>query len=523
MSQPTHSLYDEVLYPSGLYSQTHPDRLATVATLFGMSPAPVEHCRVLELGCNDGANLIAMAYALPDSRFVGIDSAEKPIAAGRALVEELGLNNIILRPLDLLETPPDLGRFDYIIAHGLYSWVPETVRDKLLAVCGAHLSDNGVAYISYNVYPGCHFRDLTRGMMRYHVAKFSEPEEKILQARALLKFLVESKKELEPYHQILQRELDRSLSRSDAALFHDDLNAINHPVYFHEFIEHAARHGLQYLSEATLRAMPVNSYRPYVIEQLNKLDPADVITREQYNDFLMGRTFRQTLLCRKEIPLYQTHPAERLYTLRFAADLRPVSADPKPCSEAAEVFKGPGGAEIETNQPLVKIALAHLAAIWPQSIVFDDLISLVQSELGTAMGAQEEAKRQLAEALLQAHLAGHIELHAHRASFVTNVTERPLASALARLQLRKGIAISTLRHQSIKIEGTLSRNLLLRLDGTRDRSTLLNDLAALVKSGEASVPGDDGPIHNLDPALEQLSEGLEKNLSELARLGLLIA
>lgn len=522
MSQPAQSLYDEVLYPSGLYSQTHPDRLATVATMFGMSPAAVDRCRVLELGCNDGTNLIAMAYALPESRFVGIDLAARPIETGRALVTELGLNNIDLRQLDLLQTPPDLGRFDYLIAHGLYSWVPEAVRDKLLAVCGAHLSDNGVAYISYNVYPGCYFRDLTRGMMRYHVAKFSDSEQKILQARALLKFLVEAKKELQPYHEILQRELDRSLSRSDAALFHDDLNAINHPVYFHEFTEHTERHGLQYLSEATLRAMPVSAYRPDVVEQLKKLDPADVVTREQYNDFLMGRTFRQTLLCRKELSLRRSDPAGQLYGLRFAADLRPVSPAPELVSETVEAFKGPRAFEIETNQPLVKMALAHLGAMWPQFVTFEDLMRLVQNESHDIAG-HENVRQKLAEALLQAHLRGSIEIHAYCPRFVTTVTERPLASALARLQLQKGMPISTLRHQTVKIEGALSRNLLLLLDGTRDRSALLKELATMVKSGTAAIPGDGGPIHDLELALQELSQGLEKNLNELARLGLLIA
>jgi methyltransferase-like protein len=260
------------------------------------------------------------------------------------------------------------------------------------------------------------------------------------------------------------------------------------------------------------------------MEQLNKIDPADVITREQYNDFLMGRTFRQTLLCRKEISLHQLRPSERLYGLRFAGDLRPASAAPDLRSEAAELFKGPAGAEIETNRPPVKAALALLGAVWPQSIAFDDLINSVQKELGKeGSAAQEDTRRQLAEALLQAHLAGHIEIHAHRAPLAATIGERPTASALARLQLRKGLALSTLRHQSIHVEGALSRHLVLLLDGTRDRSALLSDLASLVKSGAAAVVVNGATIDDLDSALAQLSDGLEKHLIELARLGLLIA
>ena len=134
MPEPMQTLYDDVLYPSAPYPQTHPDRLATLATLFGMQPAPVERCRVLELGCNDGSNLIAMAYSLPQSQFVGIDLAERPIAKGQATIEALEIKNLTLHRLDLRHTPADLGRFDFIIAHGLYSWVLSNVASKATGI-----------------------------------------------------------------------------------------------------------------------------------------------------------------------------------------------------------------------------------------------------------------------------------------------------------------------------------------------------------------------------------------------------
>ena len=140
--------YDEVAYPTFPISFTHPDRLATVATHFGMRPAPVERCRVLELGCSNGANLLSMAVTLPESEFVGVDSAGIPIARGKAMVEALGLKNIALRHLDLLEMAPDYGKFDYIIVHGIYSWVPSAVRDQILAICKASMQPQGIAYVS---------------------------------------------------------------------------------------------------------------------------------------------------------------------------------------------------------------------------------------------------------------------------------------------------------------------------------------------------------------------------------------
>ena len=122
--------------------------------LLGMQPAPVGKCRVLELGCGDGANLLPMAYLLPDSRFYGIDLAAKPIAQGVAHAAELGVSNLRLEAMDIMDFPADAGEFDYIIVHGIYSWVPEFVREKILAICAAHLAPQGIAYVSYKTYPG---------------------------------------------------------------------------------------------------------------------------------------------------------------------------------------------------------------------------------------------------------------------------------------------------------------------------------------------------------------------------------
>jgi cyclopropane fatty-acyl-phospholipid synthase-like methyltransferase len=141
---------DTVPYPTGSYSQTHPDRLATVATLLGLRPAPPGRCRVLEIGCGNGGNLIPMAYAMPESTFTGIDLAATPIAQGKALVEQVGLKNITLLQQDLTTYAPEREAFDYVIAHGVYAWVAPPVQDRLLAVCRAALAPQGVAFVSYN-------------------------------------------------------------------------------------------------------------------------------------------------------------------------------------------------------------------------------------------------------------------------------------------------------------------------------------------------------------------------------------
>src|SRR5262249_14504487 len=146
--------YDEVPYDSLPFAESHPDTLATVATLLGMTPAPVTRCRVLELGCAGGGNLIPMAWALPESHFLGIDLSQRQIADGHQAVAAMDLANIELRHASIMDVDSSFGAFDYILAHGVYSWVPAEVQEKTLEICRRNLASQGVAYISFNSYPG---------------------------------------------------------------------------------------------------------------------------------------------------------------------------------------------------------------------------------------------------------------------------------------------------------------------------------------------------------------------------------
>jgi SAM-dependent methyltransferase len=263
--------YDDVRYPTYPRIETHPDRLAAVATLAGLTPAPVTRCRVLEIGCGDGGNLIPMAYFLPESSFLGVDLAETAIAAGNELVRELKLRNVELRHADLRDIDGAAGPFDYILAHGLYSWLPPDIRERLMALCAGLLAPNGVAYISYNTWPGRHERHILREILLYHLRGVKSPRRKVREARFLLGAI----------HTPAALAMRAG---SDDLLFHDDLAPVNDPVWFRDFAAHAARHGLQYVGEAGPGPRDVSR-------------DVDV---EQYADFVRMRAFRQSLLCRAD-------------------------------------------------------------------------------------------------------------------------------------------------------------------------------------------------------------------------------
>ena len=100
--------YDELPYSSHPLAAGHPENLACKALLHGLRPAAVENCRLLELGCSTGGNLIPLGELLPNAEFVGLDHAARQIARGRAIVESLGLSNVDLRTLSFEEVDEKL-------------------------------------------------------------------------------------------------------------------------------------------------------------------------------------------------------------------------------------------------------------------------------------------------------------------------------------------------------------------------------------------------------------------------------
>lgn len=518
--------YDEVLYTGYPYNQTHPDRLATLATLHGLEPASVESCRVLELGCGDGGNIIPMAMGLPSSRFVGVDLSERAVEKGEAIIRELGLSNISLLKLDVSSISESMGAFDYIIAHGLYSWVPRGVQEKILAICKASLAPQGVAYVSYNTYPGSHLRNMTREMMLFHARHLREPERRVARARALVEFLSGAQRDSEMYGLLLQNEGERMSRLSDHMLYHDDLAEVNSPVYFHEFMERASEHGLQYLSEADFFEVEDGSLAPQLNELLRSSGGDDIVTREQYMDFIKCRKFRQTLLVHSGLAIDRSKRPDRAASFYVASAVLPVSREPSLNSQAVEQFRSEKGASITTDHPLVKSALLELGRAWPGAVRFNALLAAARARLTSGAvyedgGASEEALV-LGQLLIKTYAAAVVEFHVHAPALALKLSERPIASPLARLQARIGPLVTTLLHTSVRIGDETGRYLLTLLDGTRDRAALLEELVARAESTGPRTDQEGGPSGGGEGARDFLDRNLDENLRRLARLALLV-
>ncbi|MGZ4250608.1 MAG: methyltransferase regulatory domain-containing protein [Solirubrobacteraceae bacterium] len=469
MPAPAHGgalAYEAVDYPGYAYPATHPARLQVLGRLFGLTPASAGHARVLELGCGDGVNALAIAQSLPYARVVGIDAAPGPIGRGAALAREATLDNVQLRVTDLADVDEleTLGPFDYIIAHGVYSWISPRLRGSLLECCQRCLAPHGIAFVSYNAYPGSYLRDMARDILEFHLHGITEPTDRIAHARDLMEAIT-SIETPSPYALVLRQHLQRMLGTSDALLYHDDLAPVSTPFYFHEFIEHADAHGLQFLSEAELSDSQLRDV-PQRVAALMHTVGDDVVIREQYLDFFRNRMFRQTLLVHASAPVRRAIDDSLVGEMHIASSAH-VEGDR---------FVSPGGASLTTADPWVSAAMHELIDRWPANMPFDDLARSCAARLAPEPVSPDREGR-LHEALLEAYLGQVVQLYGCALPVAACSSSHPVASPLPRVQARAGLpALSTLIGGNCVLEHELDRRLLGLLDGTRDADALSCEL-----------------------------------------------
>jgi hypothetical protein len=324
------------------------------------------------------------------------------------------LTNVELRALDLVDIGEEFGRFDYILCHGVYSWVPAEVRDRILAISSANLMPQGIAYVSYNCYPGWHARAAAREMMWYRAVRFDNPRDRVREAREFLRFLAGSVREPQAcLGRILAEEADLLDRLPDDYVFHEHLDEVNHPVYFHEFVDHAAAHGLQYLWESYVGELD-GDLPPEVIGTVHEL-AAGMVEQQQYIDFLIARRFRSSLLCHQGIALDRSIRPERMTRFQVVGIARPCSASPDIGSTSSEVFQTSEEASMTTNHPVFKAALTCLAEHAPAALSFSELCAAIRDRMAATVIAQPVPDARVpsfvAHLLRRGALGGVVELH----------------------------------------------------------------------------------------------------------------
>lgn len=492
--------YDTVPYPSYTFPQTHPGRLSTIAAFHGLESARPDKCRYLELGCGDGTNILSIAYSFPHSAFFGIDLSAVHINAANDSANGLKLSNAELICDDVMNFTRDrFGEFDFIVAHGLFSWVPGVVRERLLAIYNDCLAPNGVGYISFNAYPGCHIREMAWDMMRFHASNFREPLEQVKEGKNILKAVESMTSGDDLYRMLIANEARQIEHRSPENVYHDDFSGMNQPFYFHEFAGQLAEHGLQFLSEAEPQSLSLGNFGAEAREIVESFGD-DVVAREQYIDFLRCRRFRNSLVCRENIKLERHFDKNILKRFFITTDVRPATDDAAIDNEQTVTFVDSRGKTFETNHPFTKAFIETAGRHSPIGQTFDT-IAAAATEMVDHDQSQEGDVNKTAEFLLQLFFAGLVRLNTFQPQIELKPGQYPKTSAFARHQVIGGSSsVTTIAGTNLELDDVFARKLLLLADGTRSRDEIAS---AIADDPDLDFEGELTPV--IDAILEKFA------------------
>jgi len=525
-TQPTS--YDETPYPSHAYQSTHIRHLETMGTLFGMSPTPVAQCRVLELGCASGMNLVPQAIDFPNSEFIGIDLSKRQIADGVRLTKDLRTPNVDLRHADIMEVDASWGEFDYILCHGILSWVPNEVQRKVFEVFQTNLSPQGVAIVSYNTYPGWHSVEIVRNAMAFHASHFSAPKERVDHGIAFARFMAEYGPQDSPITQIFKQECDGALKQHESYIAHEFLETCNRPFYFTEIAALGRDFGLQYLCEPVFARMLLENYPvPNDIGQMIRAMP--LLKQEQYIDFLSYRRFRSTMFCHQEVALDRSVASEDLmrFHLAFGAPGTKNLDNADPTDEKAiELSFSTNGFNVTmgVTDPFVKAAIIHLYCERPGFVSCEDLWKAAVSLTGTKSPPRRDDPkhgiRALIDSLVVPFSKGVLDICITPPKFVTEISKYPKISEMAQWQVARSSSVISQLHSTHQLD-PITTHILRRLDGHHDRGQLAQSISLGVKLGQFSLNRDNEEIRDM-PDSELYAKIVDDCLEHAAHSGLLV-
>lgn len=313
------TIYKELGYKSYPFPFTTPAYLEAYGALVGLNTPPAKTARVLELGATYGGNIISQAVFNPEATFVGIELSQDQVEKGNQIISDAKLDNVSLIQGNILNFEESMGTFDYIIAHGFYSWISDEMKDKLLNIISNHLADNGIAYVSYNTYPGWHTMEEVRQLMLFANREQDNltHKEKVLRGKtvgSLVGAQILNYDNLKERNSKFLGALRSVMQKDDYYVGHDHLEPHNDPCYFYQFNDHLKAHNLAYVCDADLTLSMVRTYDESIADKLEQLAPNSQADQEQYLDFILDTTFRKSIICKasvaKDINFAVANPAE---------------------------------------------------------------------------------------------------------------------------------------------------------------------------------------------------------------------
>ncbi|MDR2735313.1 MAG: class I SAM-dependent methyltransferase [Puniceicoccales bacterium] len=481
--------YDVIKYESRVFHESSPQHLRMMARLFGMNAPKASKARVLELGCGVGGNIMPLAVLFPEAKFVGVDLSEVQITEGKKDIDALGLKNIELTHMSISDIDIDFGEFDYIICHGVFSWVPKQVQWDIIRVCKENLSKHGVAYVSYNTLPGWGVVSTIRDMMVYHTKDFSDPKEKVSQAITMLKFALENQTgETNHWKVALEKELKILTNTTADYVFHEHLEENNNPMYFYQFIEMANKAGLKYLGDSSLASMYVGNMTAKAADTLKGL--TNQVHQEQYMDFVRNRRFRSTLLCHDSNNLNFNLSAEKAFEfyLSLNSSVKP-DFDPTLEDWTKEGPRSFNNGDMVANDRIIALAMIVLMEKNGHRISANELVTETTKRLG--WNNELAVHAMLGNCVMELAMRGGIFLYDGPEHCVRTISEKPEVWRYAWHRAEAGNILVNVDLKSARVDFFYAEFAKL-LDGNRTKNEAIDELKKNLKKLKVAVKANDG-------------------------------
>lgn len=427
--------YDEFPYYGYPFDYTRPENLKSVGRLFNIKAPKLEKARILELGCSDGGNIFRFADEYPKSYTLGVDLSKTQIDLAQKTLKETGLKNIEFKHMSITDLDESYGKFDYIICHGVFSWVPEFVRDGIFEVSKKLLNKNGLVFVSYNTLPGWNMMNTIKEMMLYHAKSFKTDQDKVSQGKAILSFIQQSLEGQESaYAKFMKIAVNDLSKKEDQYIRHEYLEDDNVAFYFHEFVEKARAKGLEYVADTDVHRMYTGNLPQKTMEKLTEVK--DIVRTEQYIDFINNSPFRCTILTHRDTPISRNITNEQVEAFNYFSDIYYAQdANLQDDSEVEFINRKDQNRTMKSSAPVMKSILASLAQNIGNPLSFKEIIEYAH-KLAPKI-SKDEIKANVLANFPRLIFSGMVKYLEDKPKSVFNISSKPKVSNLARQQVKE--------------------------------------------------------------------------------------
>ena len=496
--------YDAMPYVSVGVKQSQPNRLAAIAQIFGLSPKPLRQARVLEIGSAEGGNILPLALRFPKAEFVGIDISSVQIERGKQHVKALGLTNVRMECRSVTNLRPALGQFDFIICHGIYSWVERPVQEAIFNALKTFLAPQGIGFVSYNVLPGWRMKQPFSDAAHALVPQGLALVEKARAATELLSFLAKHSDATSSYGKAL-REVEGRLTQTRADyVAHEYLEDANTPCTLTEFLTRAGLAGLGYLGDAEISEMIPIGASPELQQEILTRSGGDQVAMEQLMDFIKGRPFRSTLLV-------HDHQAEQISRVLFAERLQGLHLQ---CHDHASI-------RIEAGQ---KLLTTNGIAPWPiPDLIYENILSRLIAAYPASLPFNELLVdlRDASAALLALVMYGVVDASSDPIEVANVLGAKPRAFPLAAHAALTGAEQTTnMLHGVVQLD-PLMAHFLNVMDGTKTVAHLTGDFVQRCANGQFQLAKNGRKLTSKNEIAKAAALQADEVMNSLVRLALI--